>query len=106
MPVDGGVRHDPITDHAGFPGLTQELPSAQWCRDHEFCHTLDDYLRRRTNIAQWVAREGLGRHDENLAAIDKIALTLNHGDHDKAAHSVRRYRERVQQEFDSVLASL
>ncbi len=96
----------PAVEHVDFPGLEQPVPSPRWCRDHEFCHTLDDYLRRRTNISQWVAREGLGRHDANLAAIGRIALTLNHGDHDKAAHSVRRYRERVQSEFDSVLASL
>ena len=105
-PVNSGARAERPIEYTGFPGLSQKLPSAQWCRDHEFCHTLDDYLRRRTNISQWVAREGLGRHDENLAEIDQIALTLNHGDHDKAAHSVRRYRERVRNDFDSVLERL
>ena len=105
-PVNSGARAERPIEYTGFPGLSQKLPSAQWCRDHEFCHTLDDYLRRRTNISQWVAREGLGRHDENLAEIDQIALTLNHGDHDKAARSVRRYRERVRNDLDSVLERL
>ena len=105
-PANDGLRTESPIEHVNFPGLTQKFPSAQWCRDHEFCHTLDDYLRRRTNIAQWVAREGLGRRDENLAEINSIALTLNHGDHERAAHSVRRYRERVWNDFDSVLARL
>lgn len=105
-PANDGAQTERPIEYTGFPGLTQKLPSAQWCRDHEFCHTLDDYLRRRTNISQWVAREGLGQHDENLAEINQIALTLNHGDHDKAARSVRRYRERVRNDFDSVLAQM
>jgi dTDP-4-amino-4,6-dideoxygalactose transaminase len=49
------------------------VPSATWCRDHESCHTLADYLRRRTNIAQWLPRGGLGAHDEHLPATRAVA---------------------------------
>ena len=36
-----------------FPGLAEEVPSARSCAD-ESCWSLEDYLRRRTNISQWV----------------------------------------------------
>jgi len=105
-PANIHPRGEPVTEYSRFPGLPQQVPSARWCRDHEFCHTLADYLRRRTNISQWVVREGLGRHDQNLAEINEIALALNNGDRNRAAHDVREYRERVQNNFDSVLAQV
>ena len=52
---------EPVTEEFPWVGT---VPSAAWCRDHEHCHTLDDYLRRRTNIAQWTPRCGLGADSE------------------------------------------
>ncbi len=46
----------------------------------DMCATLDDYLRRRTNIAQWTRRLGLGRNNENRAILRQLALRF-HGEH-------------------------
>jgi glycerol-3-phosphate dehydrogenase len=99
----------PCTDEVqmelmSFPGLNEKVPSVKWCMDNELCVTLQDYLRRRTNISQWVAREGLGHNDEHLAAVEHIALTLNRDDQAKAHASVAQYREQVATRFDSVIA--
>lgn len=59
-----------------FPGLEMRFPSPEYCREHEYCLTVDDYLRRRTNIAQWSARSGLGRGNENLATVKEIGSRL------------------------------
>jgi glycerol-3-phosphate dehydrogenase len=93
-------------EFATFPGLAERWPSVQWCMEHEFCYTLEDYLRRRTNIAQWVAREGLGQRDEHLPAIERVALTLHHGDTAAARSSVDQYREQVHARFDSVVSRI
>jgi len=87
-----------------FPGLNEKVPSVKWCMENELCVTLQDYLRRRTNISQWVAREGLGQNDEHLAAVERIALTLNRNDQTKARASLEQYREQVATRFDSVIA--
>lgn len=99
----------PCTDEVrmelmSFPGLNERVPSAKWCLENELCVTLQDYLRRRTNISQWVAREGLGPNDEHLAEIEHIALTLNGNDQAKAQASVAQYRAQVAARFDSVIA--
>jgi glycerol-3-phosphate dehydrogenase len=35
---------------ANFPGLDEPAPSPEWCARNEMACTLEDYLRRRTNI--------------------------------------------------------
>ena len=59
-----------------FPKIKEELPSPEWCKKHEACHTLEDYLRRRTNISQWVANEGFGRNMENETLLKSMAETF------------------------------
>lgn len=90
-------------EHDHFPGLEQPMPSAAWCRDHEQCLTLHDYLRRRTNIAQWTPRGGLGRHDEHLPVLRSIATTFHDGDAAAADRAVRQYRQQVVDRFDTVI---
>ena len=99
-PCANGVQAELVS----FPGLKEKVPSVKWCLENELCVTLQDYLRRRTNISQWVAREGLGHNDEHLAEIEHIALTLNRNDQAKAQASVAQYREQVAARFDSVIA--
>jgi glycerol-3-phosphate dehydrogenase len=53
-----------------------ELPRAI---PSDMCATLDDYLRRRTNIAQWTPRLGLGRENENRGILRQFALRF-HGE--------------------------
>ncbi|MCZ7627238.1 MAG: FAD-dependent oxidoreductase [Candidatus Methylomirabilis sp.] len=102
-PVTPGPVEDEV-ELTSFPGLAQKVPSVEWCKTQEFCLTLEDYLRRRTNISQWVAREGLGRNDENLGAVEKIALSLCNYDQLKVSACVKRYREQVNRRFDSLIA--
>jgi glycerol-3-phosphate dehydrogenase len=85
-----------------FPGLQESVPSARSCAG-ESCWTLEDYLRRRTNISQWVSRGGLGRMDENAAHLESLARWFPAtGVHDPRT-AVRDYRRLVQAQFDSVL---
>jgi glycerol-3-phosphate dehydrogenase len=91
---------------SAFPGLEAPVPDVAWCRSHEFCHTLDDYLRRRTNIAQWIPRGGLGRRDEHLADLRAVSLVLNDGDAEAAEVELDAYRTRVVERFDDVLKSV
>ena len=63
-----------------FPGLDQPVTSVTWCAQQEQCCTLDDYLRRRTNIAQWVPRGGFGINDCNAPVLQSMAVVLAEGD--------------------------
>jgi len=84
-----------------FPGVPEPLPDPAWCRDRELCATLADYLRRRTNVAQWVPRGGLGRADEHARRLRDLAAAF-HPDPDAA---VAAYRAAVVAGFDRVLAA-
>ena len=86
-----------------FPGLDDSLPSIDWCMEHEFCHTLDDYLRRRTNIAQWIPRQGLGANGENSAYLQQLALALAHGDSEMATGMVQKHRQMVHRNFEQLI---
>ena len=86
-----------------FPGLEQPVVAPRWCREREFCCTLEDYLRRRTNIAQWLPREGLGRNGENREALLAAARELYDGDPQAAGEAVARYDETVAARFDKLL---
>ena len=88
-----------------FPGLEDPVLSATWCRDREHCHTMDDYLRRRTNIAQWIPRRGLGRDSENAAKLQRIARVFAE-DQDSADEAFTRYDHEVQTQHDNLLASI
>lgn len=88
-----------------FPGLADPLPTPSWCAEHEHCCTLDDYLRRRTNVSQWVARGGLGRGDEHLEVIQDLARQL-YGDRESARLAVERYGKQIAEGFDAVIAKV
>lgn len=85
-----------------FPGLDLPVPDPAWCKAQEFCCTLEDYLRRRTNIAQWLPRGGLGRQDENLPHLRAVCLAL--ADNETSAEAdLARYRAQITERFDAVL---
>jgi glycerol-3-phosphate dehydrogenase len=86
-----------------FPGIDQPLPSPKWCREHEFCCSLQDYLRRRTNIAQWLPRHGLGYDNSNREAILALAKVF----HGCNAESVLGcYEQEVSAQHDRLLLNL
>jgi glycerol-3-phosphate dehydrogenase len=87
-----------------FPGLDEPVPAAAWCRDREHCHTLEDYLRRRTNIAQWIPRGGLGVDSENLEPLRQIARVFCRSE-SAADEAIAAYQHSVRERHDDVLAS-
>ncbi len=86
-----------------FPGLDTPFPDIRWCMDHEYCCSLEDYLRRRTNIAQWVPREGLGEKGEHLPLLRTLSLELANGDAILADQQLNAYREGVENRFDQLI---
>jgi glycerol-3-phosphate dehydrogenase len=87
-------------EHHCFPGLTEPVCSPRWCANYEMCWTLDDYLRRRTNIGQWVPRGGLGRDDEYMPDIKRIADALHADNPAQAMEDIDAYRAHVVTNFD------
>jgi hypothetical protein len=76
----------------------------EWARDHEFCVTLEDYVRRRTSISQWTPRMGLGSDGGGRAALLAVAQKLKTGGDTGAAETmVREYEERVRSTYDPLL---
>jgi glycerol-3-phosphate dehydrogenase len=89
----------PIAPTTNVPMLDTPVTTPEWAVAHEQCRTLDDYLRRRTNIAQWIRRGGLGQNDEHLTQIQHIATAIHGGDAPAATRDLDRYRTRVNQEW-------
>jgi glycerol-3-phosphate dehydrogenase len=85
-----------------FPGLEEKVPSARSCAN-ESCWSLQDYLRRRTNISQWVPRGGLGHFNENAAHLERLAQFFLTGDQNNARAAVRAYRQEIETKYDRVL---
>ncbi len=110
MPSGCRIAPVAIDDHApcneSFPGLAEPVVAARHAAEREMCWTLDDYLRRRTNVSQWVARRGLGSRDENLPRIRELAAFFPGADGGSASAVVERYREQVGREHDAVLAAV
>jgi glycerol-3-phosphate dehydrogenase len=108
LPQRQGVTARPAVEPppvVAFPGLAEPVPAAAWCRDHEYCHTLDDYLRRRTNIAQWLPRGGLGANSENLTSLQQIAGEF-YGDTAAAEQALADYQTTVRDHHDAILAAV
>jgi glycerol-3-phosphate dehydrogenase len=103
LPRGGIDGKSPAAAPYPFPGLAQPVVSPRWCREQEFCCTLEDYLRRRTNIAQWLPREGLGHNGENREAVITLARELYDGDSAAAQAALARYEETVGIRFDKLL---
>lgn len=86
-----------------FPGLQERVPSAKVAVEHEACWTLEDYLRRRTNIAQWVPREGLGRRGEHEGHLVELASVFPGAEGVNGNAALAAYKRRVEREFDGIL---
>lgn len=94
-PATGGARPapppSPPPELTHFPGLDMPVVAPAWSAAHEHCCRLDDYLRRRTNIAQWVPNGGFGRRFEHAEALERIALDIHQGDAGLAARELITY---------------
>lgn len=87
-----------------FPGINQSVVSPAWSAEHERCCTLEDYLRRRTNIAQWIPRGGLGKDDAHIETLKRIALEIAGGQADLATQLLDNYRRKITSDLDRLLA--
>jgi glycerol-3-phosphate dehydrogenase len=85
-----------------FPGLDETVPSLPWCVENELCCTLEDYLRRRTNLAQWVPRGGLGATGENRPHLLKLAAAQS-GGRELGKRAVDHYTARVDAQWRTAL---
>ena len=65
--------------------------------------SLEDYLRRRTNISQWVPRRGLGRDNEHAPRLSELAALFPGAGGVRGDAAVDAYRARVEAEDDRVL---
>lgn len=99
-------REPPLNGTEHFPGLEHPVPSARSAVEAEWCWTLEDYLRRRTNIAQWVPRHGLGRAGEHAQRLAELAGMFPGVDGVRGAPALAAYEARVAREFDHVLAAV
>ena len=98
------LRREPSQDATEwFPGLEQPVLSVNSAVEAECCCTLEDYLRRRTNIAQWVPRHGLGRTGEHIRLLAGMAEHFPGVDGVRGAASLAAYQSRIEREFDQVL---
>jgi glycerol-3-phosphate dehydrogenase len=73
---------------------------------HEFCCSLEDYLRRRTNIAQWLPRGGLGRKNENLPIIKALASKLPKWSGQSENDHIQRYTKTIKERHDAMIAMI
>jgi glycerol-3-phosphate dehydrogenase len=110
LPDHGGVAAapryvSPPDEIEKFPGLQDSVPSARVAAERESCWTLEDYLRRRTNIAQWVPREGLGRRGEYEGRLAELAGIFPGMEGVTGSAALTAYKRRVERDFDSVLTS-
>lgn len=104
MEFQGILRNDNNRD--SFPGLEMKFPSIEWSVQNEFCCNLEDYLRRRTNISQWVPREGLGFQDENKNHLKYLAQKLPLLGVKTPDNHVDEYAESVNKRFDQLMVQI
>lgn len=86
-----------------FSGLEAPLIDPACAARHEHCATLLDYIRRRTNLAQWTPRHGLGLGDVYAPELRRIAAPIEgEARADDAVDAVRRLARRQ----DALLAQV
>ena len=71
----------------------RELPDVKWCVRHTQVRCLEDYTRRRTNIAQWVPLGGMGFNHEYVDDLKKICLLI-HGSAKAASLDFNQYKDK------------
>ncbi len=105
IPGKAGGR-EPVTDNPEtwvHSELGGRMVTAEWARDREFCVTLDDYLRRRTTIAQWTPRMGLGKNGCGRRMLLETARVFHPSETDAVA-AADEYGRRVRDCYDPLLA--
>ena len=104
--LTGGIMPQCDKNMVSFPGLQEKFPSIGWCVQNEFCCSFEDYLRRRTNISQWLPREGLGFQNENKEHLRSLAQHLPDADGKTPDSYVEEYVATVKERFDRLIAQI
>lgn len=81
-----------VTWITGFGGL--KLPDPSFCREHLHCRTIEDYLRRRSNVAQWIPNAGWGREFEFSDSLQQIAKEI-YQNKEIASRELESYKEKT-----------
>ncbi len=92
------IRADRALGGPVVPGLPYRWAEVRAWAESGMVMTLDDLLRRRTNLAQWTPGGGFGRNDEHATAVRRIAeeIARARGLEPAAAETmVDAYRERA-----------
>src|SRR5439155_19392978 len=98
----GANGNGAVPPRIAFPGLPGTFLAPGWCASHEECWHLEDYLRRRTNIAQWVPRGGLGSRDEYRPLLERLGREI-YGADEPARRAVEEYSRRAARDADWLL---
>ncbi len=77
-----------------------EVLSPQWCRDQWQCQNIEDYLRRKTNLSQWIPHGGFGKQFENYDSLLSIATVLTKQNQILARRMVQDYQNKVMCELN------
>lgn len=101
--IENGTSKMPRTF---FPGLSGDFPTIDWCIQNEFCCSLEDYLRRRTNISQWSPREGLGFQNENKTHLKNLTQELPNLGNKTSGEHVDEYVNNVNKRFDCLMEQI
>lgn len=105
-PASNGAMYDQWEKnivYKKFSDLNYLVPAIESCIEYEQCYTLEDYLRRRTNLSQWLPRMGLGHNNVYIDELKNFSLQLAHGDPFLAEKLLADYQKKVVDEFDSLL---
>ena len=79
-----------------FAGYSAIIP--EWSVENEFTLSIEDYLRRRTNLAQWIDRGGLGKHGEFSDDLLTLCLRLHQGNEAIARRDWNNYLDLINTE--------
>lgn len=70
------------------------VPTPEWCRENEYAISIEDYVRRRTNLSQWVPNGGFGKLNENEDEIQKTCSAL-HANEEDAKKDFINYKQQT-----------
>lgn len=87
-------------------GATIRIVKPEHARDHEFCCSSEDYLRRRTNVAQWIPRGGLGRDRANEGSLAALVQRAVPNELLTDNNSFHAYAKKASSDFDRFLSAL
>jgi glycerol-3-phosphate dehydrogenase len=95
LPIEYNSKEEIPTTKEFYGGI--ELMDVNWAVKNTQVTCLEDYVRRRTNIAQWIPLGGLGFNNEHLNDLMKIS-ELIHCSKEAANIDFNKYTESQRQE--------